>query len=55
MGKLFKKENEVIENNIEATAPDAGNTSDSVQNAQESPSESDGDKQPDDSEGGENE
>ena len=55
MGKLFKKENEVIENNIEATAPDAGNTSDGVQNAQETPPKSDGDKQPDDSEGGKNE
>lgn len=55
MGKLFKKENEVIENNIEATAPDTSNTSDGVQNAQESPDDNEGDKQPDDSEGGENE
>lgn len=53
MGKLFRKENEVIENNIEATAPD--NSAESVQNAQEASDDNTGDTTPDDSEGGENE
>ena len=53
MGKLFEKENEVIENNIEATAPEASNTSESVDNAREEASESEGDILPDEGEGGE--
>lgn len=52
MGAMFKKENEVIENVIESTAPD---TSENAQNAREEPSEAEGDKVPEGNEGGENE
>lgn len=52
MGAMFKKENEVIENVIESTAPDS---SENAQNERESPSEPEGDKVPEGNEGGENE
>ena len=55
MSNLFRKENEVIENNIKATDPDINNASESSQNARETASEPEGDKGPDESEGGENE
>ena len=52
MSEMFRKENEVIENNIEATAP---NSSEASQNEPQGTAESEPDTSPEETEGGENE